>query len=174
MSYLDLNDVHIPSVGGTAIAGWGTAVRDNFEAIEDPPRCRAEGTVAQAISDSSTAYPTFHDDVDDTDSMHNPGGANPQIVYINTPGVWSVTAWVRWAPNATGYREARIVNGASTIEANVYTANPSGSRDTHQRIETELLLDASDYLRLGVYQTSGGNLDVERCSLTARLVAQPL
>jgi len=101
----------------------------------------------------------------DTDSCADI--ANDRLV-CNTAGLYLIIGSITWTANATGTRGCRILVGG-TIYASV--SEPATSTNTHTQQALLLRnLAASDAVTLGVFQTSGGNLDlVPRVNETLQL-----
>ena len=94
---------------------------------------------------------------------------------IRIPGIYSVTATIRWAGNSTGTRELRVlVNGTIRLVDN--RLPPDVLAGLHS-VTGLFELTVDDTIVLLVVQTSGGNLnligtDPNRPSLAAVWVAQ--
>ena len=106
--------------------------------------------VAQAINFNAERYDTdgFHDNVTNNSRLTAPYS-----------GKYGVAATIRWAANATGQRNLRlVVNGATTIALVAVDATAAGNTD--MCIYREYELAAGDYVEVIVVQNSGGNLNV--------------
>ncbi|MCB7135365.1 hypothetical protein [Cellulosimicrobium marinum] len=74
-------------------------------------------------------------------------------------GWYTITGVVRWASNGTGMRRVLLtVNNTDTIA--VQEGAASGAAGSGATVTVAYPLAASDIVRLEVYQTSRGNLDV--------------
>lgn len=150
------------SGGGTPI----TAARlNNMEAGLVEAGASVERVMAnrsstfQSINDSTlTAMIWNNADSYDTDAMHDPAGANPSRITIATAGVYVCGANVSWAAHATGWRGIGLRVNAGTTYG--WTVVPSiGATTMMSATSWRLPLNATDYVEVVVYQTSGGALN---------------
>lgn len=81
---------------------------------------------------------------------------------MNTTGKYTVGCSVNWATNATGQRGLFLRrDGSTTIATN--TIGPSSGGAAAQNINIVVLgTSASTYWECGVFQNSGGDLDVDQ------------
>lgn len=177
MAYVDPQTVHNPSVGGTATAAWGDAVRDALQYLSAPPACKAVRSGTQLISNATDTRISFNGtdewDADDWGhtAMHDPSG-DPEDININDAGIYVVTAYVEFAANSTGYRTAFIHEGAFS-SALVTKTDPSPSASIESRLNLQCRIEkSSGQFRLGVHQTSGGNLFVNEAWMAVRWVSR--
>lgn len=120
--------------------------------------CRVYNSADITISDSTNTYLTFDTENIDTDAMHSTS-ANTSRITINKAGKYLVGATIRWASNATGYRQAFLqINRTTNIDVRIQT--PVTGQVTNMGISTIYQFAAADYIEVGVFQTSGGNLNV--------------
>lgn len=93
--YVDPNTVHNPTTGAVAPAAWGDVIRDDLEALADPPQCSVRSTVAQAISTNTLTVLTANTEFYDTDAMHSTI-SNTSRITANTAGRYSAEACINW------------------------------------------------------------------------------
>lgn len=137
-------------VGGTG-AAWGNAA------------ARVTKSGAQSITTSSDTLLTWDTETLDSDSIHSTS-VNTGRITIVTPGTYAIGAFVEWATNATGGRQAYIRLNGTTIIAR--DARPATSTTYFPSCSPATLypLNAGDYLEVFVYQDSGGSLNVNSSS----------
>ena len=114
----------------------------------------------QAISFSAERY--------DTDGMWT-ALPNPTRLTVATPGIYEISGNLRFASDGagTGIRSVRIYLNGTTSIANAKQHTPSASQTDFFNLSTQYELAANDYLELQVYQTSGGNLNVDTSGNTS-------
>ena len=123
------------------------------------PAARANwGGAAQTIPNSAVVNVGFNAETFDTAQMHSTT-TNNHLVTAPVAGVYQITGNVRWSSNATGNRFVDIsTTGAGRIASVWELANTS---NTDQSISAAYALTAGESVFLEVFQTSGGNLDLE-------------
>jgi hypothetical protein len=146
------------------------------------PRCVAQRTSTQTIS-NSTVNPVelTGTDLVDTDAMHDPaaseGGIFGTRVLLPHIGLWEVRYQMRFVANATGGRAAWIcVNtGGSGSSQRYALCEASGNAVDGTTLTSSDLVPsaaATDYIECFVYQSSGGNLNLDHASINgAQLTA---
>ena len=123
--------------------------------------CRASHNTTQSIATGTQAPVALNAESFDSD----PNGAMHDLVTDNgritarTAGVYHITAWVPWDANGTGVRTAYLAyNGSTTYVSDTRMAVTGGV--TEHALATSAFMNANDYFLIGVYQTSGGALNV--------------
>jgi len=118
--------------------------------------CRVYRATDQTIANNTGVRISYSNERWDTDSMWDV--SDPTKVYINTAGVYNITSQVLWKTTSTnGERISAIL-----INNQIYAAYDSKAGSTpFQTITTMYNLSADDYVEILVYQTSGGNLDLQ-------------
>jgi len=118
---------------------------------------------AQAIATGAPQDVLFDVEVYDPDDLHSLV-ANTDRITIIVPGVYVITAYASWEQHDTGTRRIRITVNAATVSGQ--EGDTGGATITHdQSASHQRLLAASDIVRLEAYQTSGGDLNLDACSL---------
>ena len=143
------------------VPSWATPAGGSFVGV----RCKKSAT-AQTISNSTSTIVTWTDtDVFDTDSFHDTS-TNPGRLTVPSgkDGYYKIYWNVQWAaPNATGRRSVQLYKNGLTnsdlICACEITPNAT-SYPSHNASVTQYLV-AGDYVQLGAYQESGGNLNID-------------
>ena len=120
--------------------------------------CRVYHSAAQSISNASLTALAFDSERYDTDGMHDTSSNNSRITFARA-GKYLVGFTVTFPLDVDGIRVLKIrKNGSTVIAEDAKTA--SNKRDHSQTLNTLALFAAGDYIEFLVYQTSGGNLDV--------------
>lgn len=87
-------------------------------------------------------------------------GTNPSRITIQEDGFYLLFAHVAWEASATGIRRVTFLrNGGTTFGGT--EAEASGSSPFRQNAIMGVEATASTYFELQVYQSSGGNLDLD-------------
>lgn len=149
----------IPSVATgdllTATA-WNTQAT-NVNNYRVPPICRVYRAAALNQTANGAAQTiAFDTESVDTDAMHDTVTNTTRITF-NTAGVYMVGGSVAFTPNSTGVRAAKItVNGTTDIAYADQQSAAAAASAIH--VVTSYSFAANDYIELGGYQNSGGNL----------------
>jgi hypothetical protein len=120
--------------------------------------CSPYNTNTSVIPNNTWTTITFDSEYFDTDSFHSTSVNTGRItIPTRLGGKYSITCNVLIDPNASGYRQLRVVKGTSPC---YQTGEITGiaSRYLSQNGEFIIELVDGDYLELQVFQTSGGNL----------------
>lgn len=127
---------------------------------------RASRSTTQSITTSNDTPVTFDGVNGDSWGCWSSGSATRLTAPLT--GRYQATAVVSWAGNATGFRSIWIErNGTSTVgrqsTLSVGAGNPTWMQVTSQPFD----MAKGDYLRLIVWQNSGGSLNVNNSSTFA-------
>jgi hypothetical protein len=126
--------------------------------------CRATNSAVQSISNTTYTGLTFDTEEFDTDAIHSTASNQSRFtVPSGMDGKWRFTASVCFAPSSGG--TARYVkfrkNGATDLRAFAQGTSPAFSTTVAAcTISVEVLLAATDYVEVVVYQDTGGSLNV--------------
>jgi hypothetical protein len=85
---------------------------------------------------------------------------------LNASGIWSVTATVSFAANATGERRLNLEDSLGLWHCSVLD-HGDASHPAILHVSITKFLTSGDYVKAEVYQTSGGNLNLDANALTA-------
>jgi hypothetical protein len=121
---------------------------------------RVYNNAAITISTSSSTELTFNSEHYDTDSIHSTV-SNTGRLTCQTAGKYLIGFSGAFDANATGYRSFRILlNGSTRISEVTF---PSNSAATDSRVSLCCPWDCNvgDYFTVEVYQTSGGDLNID-------------
>lgn len=173
-NYLQANYINLPEISApSAVADRAllyaadTNTRTNlFARMADQIRPVTTGQGARVYNNANISIPnatvtvlTFNSERFDNDNIHDTS-TNTSRLTCQTPGIYLITACVRFAANATGQRQAYIRLNGSTIIAICTTNNTGASIATDIALATIYSLSATNYVELCVYQNSGAALNV--------------
>jgi hypothetical protein len=135
------------------------------------PAARARHNAIQTIpSGSGTALTLGLEDFD-TQNLHDNANNNNRLTAPIT-GLYHITASVRWEANTAGRRVLFINhNAAGTIARDAVSPNNTSMFGPEQDADTLFRLSAGDSVEVGVFQDSGGTLDVEPAQLSSPVFA---
>ena len=126
------------------------------------PCAKVYHNVDQSIPNATPTFLAFNSENFDNDDIHD-NVANNERLTCKTAGKYLVVGQVRWASVAGGRRQIAIfLNGAEVAFAESGSVVDAG-HDPSQIVTTICDLAVGDYVRLRVYQSSGGALDVLYC-----------
>lgn len=135
-----------------------THVRDNLLAIAPPPMFFGWQNTGQNLTTSVTTAVALDSEVQDSDGGHDTVTNNSRYTAPKT-GWYHCSGSVSFPINGTGRRIVVFrVNGVSGSAGPQAELPPSASTVTTVTQETEVFLNAGDYVELYALQTSGGTL----------------
>lgn len=125
-------------------------------------RCEVSRVAVQAIP---TATWTAVDWTADADygAMHSTSSSNSNV-YARRAGTYSSRWGVAFAANATGQRGVRILREGVVIPGTTVLVDAAASGETSLQATWTSLQNAGDNLRIEVWQSSGGNLNLQTTS----------
>jgi hypothetical protein len=146
------------------------ATKTPLDFLMNPPRCavayKAGDISGDTIATSTATLIPFGSEDWDTDSMHSTTTNTSRLVF-NTVGLYQVTAFARFAFNATGYRQLNVRLNAggnsgagSTLTTFAQPAAPTTATSISRTFDLNVTT-AGDYIELFLTQSSGGNLVVD-------------
>jgi hypothetical protein len=130
--------------------------KGNLEFLYGPPAARVYNSANISISHSATTALTFDSERYDTDDLHSTS-SNTGRLTAPVDGKYLITGHIRW--DSSGYGERQLVikaNGTYIARTNA----DSTSNAEQMSVATVYELSAGDYVTLGVFQSSGGALNV--------------
>ena len=114
MSYVDLQTIHNPATGNVAPASWGDQVRDNFEALAEPPSCRVYHSAQQLLTHATWTTLLANTESWDSASMHSTS-SNTSRIAVPSAGIYLFNATAEFGDHPTGMRWLRfLINGSAT------------------------------------------------------------
>jgi hypothetical protein len=151
-----LNIVGVQTVAGAGrkIAFWGKLIGST--AITATVYNNANHT----IPDATSTWLAFNSEYVDTDGIHSTV-TNTSRLTCQTAGHYLVIGGIRWDSNKTGQRQLFITIGPDRL---VIAAQHGHANDPatayNQNVSIFQEMAVGDYVELGCYQDSGGNLDI--------------
>ena len=149
--------------GGVAVASGDTRhVRhDGESAYTTMPAfaARVYNSASISIPNTTVTYLTFNSERRDDGALHDTS-ANTDRLTAPVSGWYRITGHVEFASNATGFRSVSIRMNAGNIPIAATNPNAVNGDTTLITLSTEIYLSALDFVRLAVYQNSGGALNV--------------
>ena len=119
---------------------------------------RVYNSANQIIGNASWTNLTFDSERYDTDTIHSTSSNTDRLTAARA-GKYIIIAQVKFAASTVGMRGIRfLLNGATGIS--YLTRDANATAVDRLNLSTIYNLAAGDYVTVGVYQSSGGNLDV--------------
>jgi hypothetical protein len=135
------------------------------------PAARARHNAIQTIPNNSGTALTLGLEDFDTQNLHDNANSNNRLT-APIAGLYNITASVRWEANTAGRRVLFINhNAAGTIARDAVSPNNTSMFGPEQDADTLFRLSAGDFVEVGVFQDSGGPLDVEPAQLSSPVFA---
>jgi hypothetical protein len=155
------------STGNTISAAiWNADVVDNLdwlahESTGGAPTCGVFNNANFSVANNTLTAITFNSERWDIGACHSTSSNTSRLtVPSGGGGIYMIGGNVQYASSATGVRSTSIrLNGTTTIAA--MSDNSLTATTLAHTICTMRRLAAADYVELTVFQTSGGNLNVE-------------
>jgi hypothetical protein len=137
-------------VGG--VPAWATPAAGSFVGV------MVNNSATQNVANSTDTFPTFNQEVFDTDAFHSTSvDTNRLTVPAGLGGYYLITGYVSFEGNATGYRQAGYrINGSTEITPVLYSSN--GTATATLNFQHIANLSAGDYVEMRLVQSSGGTL----------------
>lgn len=166
-----------PTTAGHFIVPIGIGLASNrlLIAIQPPipvviPSTRVTNNAAIAIVTSTVTTPTFNTERWDTNETHDTT-TNPSRLTCQTAGLYLIIANIEFDANATGHRMIRLRLNATTNIARTETpAVATAATTTNIIVSTIYNLAVSDFIEVQVFQTSGGNLNINTTTYSPDLM----
>lgn len=114
------------------------------------------------VTGSANIIVPFTGEAWDTDNMHSLTGTtlNTRLT-INTPGKYLLIAQAEWAANATGARQLWLLKNGTKQLSRVTQDNVTASNAVRHEVMTIEDMVIGDYVQVQVFQSSGGNLNLQ-------------
>lgn len=128
------------------------------EKLSDFGSCRLIKTAAQTLSNSAAPLDKITWDTEQYDTLNwHSTSSNTDRVTITSDGSYIIMTTISFTANATGSRGVSIMVNGSEI---AYSRIPATSNaNQYVNCATSKTLSANDYIQIGAFQNSGGNLD---------------
>lgn len=131
-------------------------------AVTNPPHCRVYNSANISIATSGTPQALTFDTETFDNGMHSTSVNTSRITCPSDGAGWySIGGCARFAANATGYREIKVVLNGLFDLAIMRVPNQGAADTVRITIHTEFQLAVGDYVELFATQNSGGALNVE-------------
>jgi hypothetical protein len=122
-------------------------------------RVSFEGELKIPSTGASATLIPFDTEVFDPAGMHEPGA--PWMLTAPVDGIYEVEASVVWESNSTGERTLGIGTSIPTMPSAAFASQPAATTGaTFQRVDTLVELEAGDWVRPEILQTSGSELEI--------------
>jgi len=122
--------------------------------------CAVKISSPAAISNGADSVVSWASATYDNDTMFSAG--TPNRVTVKTAGIYVVTSTIVWPSNNTGERISWIqLNGSTATRWGNRRGGAWSSGPTEYSIAAQIKCAVNDYIQLGVYQSSGGSLDLQ-------------
>jgi hypothetical protein len=123
--------------------------------------CRVYNNANISTANASGQAVTLNSEHYDDNNIHSTS-SNQSRLTCQTAGKYHIFANIRWASNATGYRNVylQVTSGGNTFYIAADCVAAVNGHETDQCLSTIWDLAAGDYVELWVLQTSGGNLNI--------------
>ena len=156
-AYTELNGIHNPSTGTSPPAAWGDGVRDNLDALYNPPLGHVYKVAVQSVADATDTVLLFDTEYEDTDGLHSTVTNTGRFTAAKA-GWYLALINVSWAASTVGRRRIALrKNGSATWYQNQDA--PATSVTTNQNVVQLFDLAVNDYVDAIGYQNTGGALD---------------
>jgi hypothetical protein len=143
--------------------GWNTDIVDNIKWLAaDAPKCRVVRTSVQVVGSGTQSSITWNSESYDNDTMHSTGASTERITFT-TGGKYEIKGFAEFAAGAGGgIRYAAILsNGSPTwVDQTIMDATNITAVSIGLNVHYEGAFNATDYVELVVYQSSGSNLNI--------------
>ena len=122
--------------------------------------CAVSRTTSFTVANAADTVVSWSSANYDNNSMFSAG--TPNRITVNIAGIYIVTATFAWPSNSTGERIGWIqLNGSNSVRWGNRRGGAWSSGPTEFSITAQINCVAGDYIQAGVYQSSGGNLDLQ-------------
>lgn len=152
----------LPAADYNVIVNDVISFRNNSGVV--PPAVRLERGTTQSIPNATDTLITWPTEVFDTDGMYT---ATSDTITVVTAGIYQVNATVEFVPNATGIRVLSLLKNPSSatdatsrIAGTTLQATSSAGANCVISCSTIVSLVATNTIKVHVFQTSGGALNV--------------
>ncbi len=141
-----------------------------WERFELRPRTAVvRRTTTQSISNTTLTPVSFTSEVVDNASMI---AVTSDTITLSTAGVWLITGGAIFALSGGGDRIAYIEHAGAEIEGGGNTLTNSAANTIRSSVACCVLAAASDTVKLVVYQSTGGALNINSARLACMLLSK--
>lgn len=172
-AYVDLVTIHDPTTGNVAPAAWGDQIREDFEALIDPPFVAAFNSAAVSVANNSLTVLNADSESFDNDGMHSTV-SNTSRLTVQKAGRYEFTCRVNFQADVVD-NTRRVIqirkNGAGGITVNSSRVVNDGNSQTISGFLKDTMV-ATDYMEVLCLQNSGGALNVTLQEFTAEFITR--
>ena len=140
-------------------ANMNTYVRLNLEALRNAPACRVFNSSAISVATGALVLLTFNSERFDNDGIHSTTTNTGRLTCV-TAGAYLITGAFSFAASAAGSQRSGLVRLNGVTQIGNLDAQRNGASATSLTISTIYKLAVGDYVELGVFQDTGGSLNV--------------
>jgi hypothetical protein len=134
---------------------------DQISFLTSPPRFRGRQTVAQTLTSAVFAPVTLDTEDEDNYSGHSTS-TNTSRYTAQVAGWYLCSGSVGFVGNATGRRATEWLKNGAVVSGSQLAWAPGVATAVEFPAETILIfLAVGDYVEIGAYQESGGNLNTD-------------
>lgn len=134
-------------------------VRDADTFFARPPAASVVNSAALSIANATITYFTFNLESFDNDNIHDNVTNNSRLT-CTAGGCWIIAPYANFTGNATGNQRSVFlrINGGGVFRQ--LDVRPNGAGVTQVCFAALYKFSLNDYIEMGVYQDSGGALNV--------------
>ena len=126
---------------------------------------RVYGNNTQTISNATTTDMTWNSETFDTDGYHSTSSNTDRLtVPAGKAGYYLVQGVCRWDTSNSNKRDIYLVKTSASTDTQFGISSVAAGYDGGQFASGVVFLDVGDYVRMQVYQNSGGNVDITKGS----------
>lgn len=143
---------------------WNQSLGASGNVVEVATARRASVTCSgpSIPNDAYTAISWDGTDTYDPSGWHDPAGANPSRITVDTAGIYLVRAQLGFLLNATGHRGVALLKNGATLTRRTGqpTFTSGGAPGNFATVDADYVAEAAanDYFQVEAYQNSGGAL----------------
>ena len=147
------------SGGGAAAGAVAVIGADGNPAWGGGLYCSVNRDAPMSVPNNADTAIVWDAETSDAAAMHDPS-TNPSRITIPGPGIWLVSAVVRFATNATGYRRIRLATDGAASSYLIDNNVGSAATDIWLNFAWPVYASAAHYYEVLAFQNSGGALNV--------------
>jgi hypothetical protein len=122
--------------------------------------CQITSNTTQSIPDTAWTELNWNTNMFDPTGLHNVASNNSNIV-VKAPGWYRLSAMVNFTANATGIRQIRFLLAGNVVDRCTAVGPGDASADTVLVSNVMVFAESGNTIRVEVFQSSGGALNVK-------------
>jgi hypothetical protein len=121
------------------------------------------GSIGVRSTNQTIGNAAFTDMTWPTEEFDNMAGftAGGSVITVSVAGVYNVKAGVKFPANGTGTRSMLIIIDGVELPGGSDERIPTAAASTRMTVSADVKLNAGQQVKIQVFQSSGGNLDVQ-------------